>query len=177
MRGGRILPGARHDRGRIPKAECRPQTLPVHGILTPPGSRFDTMRTATRGVETAFHRKFPPFSRDCYSIPRPPTDRSSIHDKTQKPQARWTSADRCGLGKFQFERGFTQALWRHQHERKPWLSMTIRNLDYLFKPHAIALIGDGGDSEVLIARNLMKSGFKGPIMPVDPCLLYTSRCV
>ena len=46
--------------------------------------------------------------------------------------------------------------------------MTIRNLDYLFKPHAIALIGDGGDSEVLIARNLMKSGFKGPIMPVDP---------
>ena len=38
--------------------------------------------------------------------------------------------------------------------------MTIRNLDYLFKPSAIALIGDGGDSEVIIARNLMKSGFK-----------------
>ncbi|MBL8259522.1 MAG: bifunctional acetate--CoA ligase family protein/GNAT family N-acetyltransferase [Candidatus Competibacteraceae bacterium] len=46
--------------------------------------------------------------------------------------------------------------------------MTIRNLDYLFKPDAIALIADGGESEVLIARNLMKSGFKGPIMPVDP---------
>jgi acetyltransferase len=46
--------------------------------------------------------------------------------------------------------------------------MTIRNLDYLFKPGAIALIGDGGESEVIIARNLMKSGFKGPIMPVDP---------
>ena len=46
--------------------------------------------------------------------------------------------------------------------------MTIRNLDYLFKPNAIALIGDGGECEVLIARNLMKSGFKGPIMPVDP---------
>ncbi|HAO31627.1 MAG TPA: GNAT family N-acetyltransferase, partial [Candidatus Competibacteraceae bacterium] len=45
--------------------------------------------------------------------------------------------------------------------------MTIRNLDYLFKPDAIALIADGGESEILIARNLMKSGFKGPIMPVD----------
>lgn len=46
--------------------------------------------------------------------------------------------------------------------------MTIRNLNFLFKPKAIALIGDGSDHEVLIARNLMKSGFKGPIMPVDP---------
>ncbi len=46
--------------------------------------------------------------------------------------------------------------------------MTIRNLDYLFKPDAITLICDGGDREAIIARNLMKSGFKGPIMPVDP---------
>lgn len=46
--------------------------------------------------------------------------------------------------------------------------MTTRNLNYLFNPDAIALISDGGDSEVIIARNLMKSGFKGPIMPVDP---------
>ena len=46
--------------------------------------------------------------------------------------------------------------------------MTIRNLDYLFKPNAIALIGDGGDAEIIIARNLMRGGFKGPIMPVDP---------
>ncbi|HRD67598.1 MAG TPA: acetate--CoA ligase family protein [Candidatus Competibacter sp.] len=44
--------------------------------------------------------------------------------------------------------------------------MTIRNLDALFKPDAIALVG-GSDSDAIIARNLMKSGFKGPIMPVD----------
>ncbi len=46
--------------------------------------------------------------------------------------------------------------------------MTIRNLDALFKPDTIALICDGGDSEEIIARNLMSGGFKGPIMPVDP---------
>lgn len=46
--------------------------------------------------------------------------------------------------------------------------MTIRNLDYLFNPNTITLIGDGNECEVLIARNLMKNGFKGPIMPVDP---------
>lgn len=46
--------------------------------------------------------------------------------------------------------------------------MTTRNLDYLFKPDAIALIGDDGNSEIIIARNLMRGGFKGPIMPVDP---------
>ena len=45
--------------------------------------------------------------------------------------------------------------------------MTIRNLDYLFKPDTIALICGGGDSEVIIAHNLMSGGFKGPIMPVD----------
>ncbi len=48
--------------------------------------------------------------------------------------------------------------------------MTIRNLDALFKPDAIALIcGDGdsdGDSESIIAHNLMGSDFRGPIMPV-----------
>ena len=48
--------------------------------------------------------------------------------------------------------------------------MTIRNLDALFKPDAIALIGGASDHnhEELIARNLMSGGFKGPIMPVDP---------
>ncbi len=45
--------------------------------------------------------------------------------------------------------------------------MTIRNLDALFKPDTIALICGGGDSEEIIARNLMSSGFMGPIMPVD----------
>ena len=46
--------------------------------------------------------------------------------------------------------------------------MTIRNLDYLFKPDTIALIcGGNGDSEAIIIRNLMNGGFTGPIMPVD----------
>ena len=49
--------------------------------------------------------------------------------------------------------------------------MTIRNLDALFEPDAIALICDGdgdgdGDGASIIARNLMNSGFQGPIMPV-----------
>lgn len=45
--------------------------------------------------------------------------------------------------------------------------MTIRNLDALFKPDAVALICGGGGGEEIIARNLMSGGFKGPIMPVD----------
>ncbi|MFO1372189.1 MAG: GNAT family N-acetyltransferase [Candidatus Competibacteraceae bacterium] len=45
--------------------------------------------------------------------------------------------------------------------------MTIRNLDYLFKPDSVALICGGGDNDVMIARNLMNGGFKGPVMPVD----------
>lgn len=46
--------------------------------------------------------------------------------------------------------------------------MTIRNLDSLFKPDTIALVCGNGDVEVNIARNLMSSGFKGPILPVTP---------
>ncbi|MBK8538162.1 MAG: GNAT family N-acetyltransferase [Candidatus Competibacteraceae bacterium] len=46
--------------------------------------------------------------------------------------------------------------------------MTTRNLDALFKPDTIALIcGGGGATEINVARNLMSSGFKGPILPVD----------
>jgi acetyltransferase len=45
--------------------------------------------------------------------------------------------------------------------------MTVRNLEYLFKPKAIALIGQGNDAELVIARNLMNAGFGGPIMPVN----------
>jgi acetyltransferase len=45
--------------------------------------------------------------------------------------------------------------------------MTVLNLRYLFKPDSIALIGSGGDVEVLVAHNLMDAGFKGPVMPVD----------
>jgi len=45
--------------------------------------------------------------------------------------------------------------------------MTTLHLDALFKPDTIALICGNGDSEVMIARNLMRNGFKGPVMPVD----------
>ncbi|WP_304165069.1 bifunctional acetate--CoA ligase family protein/GNAT family N-acetyltransferase [Phenylobacterium aquaticum] len=49
--------------------------------------------------------------------------------------------------------------------------MTTRNLDALFEPHAIALIGasnrDGSVGSVL-ARNLLESGFAGPVLPVNP---------
>lgn len=45
--------------------------------------------------------------------------------------------------------------------------MTIHHLDVLFKPDTIALICGDGDTEVMIARNLMKGGFRGPVMPVD----------
>ncbi len=49
--------------------------------------------------------------------------------------------------------------------------MTIRNLDHLFKPTSIALIGasrDKGSVGAQIAHNLFSSGFDGPIMPVNP---------
>ena len=49
--------------------------------------------------------------------------------------------------------------------------MTIRNLDHLFKPSSIALIGASGDKGSVgaqIAHNLFRSGFDGPIMPVNP---------
>lgn len=45
--------------------------------------------------------------------------------------------------------------------------MTIRNFEYLFHPKSIALICGGGEAEAIISRNLMSSGFQGPIMPVD----------
>ena len=46
--------------------------------------------------------------------------------------------------------------------------MTTRYLDAFFQPNTIALIGGDGDRDVRIARNLMRGGFKGPVMPVDP---------
>lgn len=49
--------------------------------------------------------------------------------------------------------------------------MTIRNLDALFEPRAIAVVGatnrPGAVGEVL-ARNLFGAGFAGPVMPVNP---------
>ncbi len=49
--------------------------------------------------------------------------------------------------------------------------MTIRNLEYLFKPRSIAVLGrgkavDGPDS--VLQFNLIDGGFKGPVMPVNP---------
>jgi acetyltransferase len=49
--------------------------------------------------------------------------------------------------------------------------VTIRNLDALFQPRAIALIGGSrrdGSLGAVLARNLFKGGFEGPILPVHP---------
>ena len=49
--------------------------------------------------------------------------------------------------------------------------MTIRNLDKLFKPDSIALIGASkrpGSVGAVLAKNLFGSGFDGPVMPVNP---------
>jgi len=49
--------------------------------------------------------------------------------------------------------------------------MTIRNLDYLFKPSSVALIGAStrqGSIGAVLAHNLFSAGFDGPIMPVNP---------
>ena len=49
--------------------------------------------------------------------------------------------------------------------------MSIRNLDALFRPGAIALIGASnqrGSVGSVLARNLLNSGFAGPILPVNP---------
>jgi acetyltransferase len=49
--------------------------------------------------------------------------------------------------------------------------MTTRNLDALFDPEAIALVGasnEAGSVGAVIARNLFSAGFRGPVMPVNP---------
>jgi len=49
--------------------------------------------------------------------------------------------------------------------------MSIRNLDYLFKPKSIALVGAStrpGSVGAVLARNLLRGGFDGPVMPVNP---------
>ena len=49
--------------------------------------------------------------------------------------------------------------------------MTIRNLDKLFEPTSIALVGASrrpGSVGAVLAKNLFGSGFDGPIMPVNP---------
>ena len=59
---------------------------------------------------------------------------------------------------------------RHQTPEDPSL-MTIRNLEHLFRPNAIALIGASRQQRSIgqvLARNLLRAGFAGPIMPVNP---------
>lgn len=49
--------------------------------------------------------------------------------------------------------------------------MTIRNLDKLFRPRSVAVIGASpkeGSIGCLVLRNLIAGGFKGPIFPVNP---------
>ena len=49
--------------------------------------------------------------------------------------------------------------------------MTIRNLDRLLEPKSVALIGASkraGSVGAVVARNLLKAGFGGPVMPVNP---------
>ncbi|MBV9995907.1 MAG: bifunctional acetate--CoA ligase family protein/GNAT family N-acetyltransferase [Caulobacteraceae bacterium] len=49
--------------------------------------------------------------------------------------------------------------------------MTTRNLGALFAPSAVALIGASnrpGSVGAVLARNLMESGFRGPVMAVNP---------
>lgn len=49
--------------------------------------------------------------------------------------------------------------------------MTTRNLDALFNPSAIALVGAGnrpGSIGAVVARNLFEAGFEGPILSVNP---------
>ncbi len=49
--------------------------------------------------------------------------------------------------------------------------MTVRNLDYLFKPTSVVHIGASerpGSVGAVLAESLMSSGFEGPIYPVNP---------
>ncbi|MBI1209016.1 MAG: GNAT family N-acetyltransferase [Azospirillum sp.] len=49
--------------------------------------------------------------------------------------------------------------------------MTIRNLDRLFKPKSVTIIGASRQTSsvgAVLARNLFRAGFAGPVMPVNP---------
>src|SRR5579885_2929845 len=50
-------------------------------------------------------------------------------------------------------------------------AMSVRNLKSFFKPQSVALIGASthpGSVGAVLARNLFKAGFAGPVMPVNP---------
>ena len=44
--------------------------------------------------------------------------------------------------------------------------MTVRNLQALFQPRSVVLIGEGGDLDRRILRNLLSEPFQGPVMPL-----------
>ena len=49
--------------------------------------------------------------------------------------------------------------------------MTVRNLNFMFNPSAVALVGASqrpGSIGAVLARNLVSAGFKGDIFPVNP---------
>ena len=49
--------------------------------------------------------------------------------------------------------------------------MSVRNLNFMFQPESVALIGAGtrpGSVGAVLAENLLRAGFQGPIMPVNP---------
>ncbi len=49
--------------------------------------------------------------------------------------------------------------------------MSVRHLEFMFNPASIALVGASnqpGSVGAVVMRNLLRSGFEGPIMPVNP---------
>lgn len=49
--------------------------------------------------------------------------------------------------------------------------MSTRNLEHLFKPTSIAVVGASTKPKsigALVMSNLLQGGFSGPIMPVNP---------
>ena len=48
--------------------------------------------------------------------------------------------------------------------------MSIRNLEFLFKPKSVAVVGASRKASsvgAVLARNLLRAGFDGPVMPVN----------
>src|SRR3546814_19275259 len=63
--------------------------------------------------------------------------------------------------------------WRKEPEPETTAggTMSVRNLDFLFKPRSVALIGASRRPRsvgAVLARNLFDGGFDGPVMPVNP---------
>lgn len=56
-------------------------------------------------------------------------------------------------------------------QRSTRSTMSIRNLDFMFKPRSIAVIGASNRTAsvgAVLTKNLFAAGFDGPIMPVNP---------